>query len=384
MIQRRIGKDEVVVGQPLPWNVYDEHGTLLLAEGGVVPTLRQLNRLIDSGYYLVDTGPPGHIPTLSARQRLSRAHARLASLLDPPESAPVFPAQVLDIAYLIEQAYLRHPGVAIASIALYQTGRYAVRHSLNTACAVVAVLHAMNRRDTDNLSVLAAALTMNLGMLDLHDILAQQAQPPTPSQRARIDVHPFDSVARLRSLGVENELWLRAVQEHHEAWDGSGYPLHLRGNQVAPEAQLIGLADVFCARVSERGFSPADSPKIVLRDLLLERGQRYEPTLAAYFIRALGVYPIGTVVALANGELGVVSEHTDKVDTPIVHAIQRAGGGPLEPPRRYLTDVPAHVIVRELGAAELNVPVDMEAIWGYEARDFPLRETVGTARRLRL
>lgn len=371
MIQRRIRAGELVIGRPLPWSVYDQNGVLLLARGVMLRHPRQLTRLISAGYYLVEPSAAWHQQPFSALQYILHAYYRLALLYEQLERGGEFAQQVLGIAQLIEAGYRRHPGVAIATVALRQSGRYAVRHSIHTACVTAAVLHAMPAEDSpDCATVLAAALTMNIGMLDLQDILAYQPQPLTPSQQVRIERHPFDSVARLRQLGVDDEQWLSAVLQHHEALDGSGYPQRLGGAQILPAAQLIGLADLFCARVSGRNYRPADSAKAVLRDVLLERGQRFDALLAAYFIRALGVYPIGTVVELANGELGVVSAHAEKVDAPLVHRIRAADGMPLPTPQPCRTELPEYAIVRVPGGAEQDMPIDMEAIWGEEARDF--------------
>jgi hypothetical protein len=370
MLQRRVRIGEVAVGQPLPWNVYNSSGVLLLAKGFPVSSEQQLNRLLTSGFYNIEPTQAWRQPPLSALQYVLHACYRLGLLFEQPERIHNFPEQVLEVARLIEQGYRRAPGVVIATVVLRRSGRYVVRHSVNAACVAVAVLHEMNPTGPIHLPVLAAALTMNIGVLELQEILAQQPQPLTPSQQARIEHHPFDSVQRLRKLGVCDELWLRVVQEHHEALDGGGYPLRLRGAAVAQEAQLIGLADVFCARVSERSYRQADSAKLVLRDILIERGRRADVILAAYFIRALGVYPIGTVVQLVSGEIGVVSGHSAWVDAPIVHALLTAEGSRLALPVRYETHQPEHAIAEALSISELDIPIDMEAIWGAEASDF--------------
>jgi HD-GYP domain-containing protein (c-di-GMP phosphodiesterase class II) len=305
-------------------------------------------------------------------QHVLHACYRLAVLFNQPDLVRDFPEQVLDIAKLIETAYAANPGVVIATVVLRRGGRYAIRHAVNSACVAASVLSAMGPAGPANLSVIAAALTMNIGVLELQDALSRQVQPLTLSQQARIERHPLASVERLRDLGVQDELWLRAVQEHHEAIDGSGYPHRLKGARVAQAAQLIGLADLFCARVSERGYRRADSAKIVLRDVLIERGKHFDAMLAAYFIKALGVYPIGTVVRLANGQVGVVSGRSERVDAPYVHALAAGDGSALMPPIRYDTQSSDCAIIETLTAPDLCVPIDLEAVWGEEARDFHL------------
>jgi HD-GYP domain-containing protein (c-di-GMP phosphodiesterase class II) len=372
MIQRRIRLGEVAVGQPLPWNVYNDMGVLLLAEGARIQTEGQLDRLLEVGIYIEST-LTWHQPPETPLQHVLHACYRLALLFQHPEQIHDFQEQVLDIARLIDTAYSANPGVVIATVVLRRGGRYAIRHAVNSACVAAAVMHAMGPVGPAHLSVISAALTMNIGVIDLQDSLARQVQPLTLSQQARIERHPLAGAERLRDLGVKDELWLRAVQEHHEAIDGSGYPQRLRGTRIAQAAQLVGLADLFCARVSERGYRRADSAKIVLRDVLIERGKHFDAMQAAYFIKALGVYPIGTVVRLASGEIGVVSGRSERVDAPWVHALLAADGSSLMPPVRYDTHIPLRCIVETLSTADLGIPIDMEAIWGESARDFYLK-----------
>jgi len=371
VIQRRIRFGEISVGQPLPWNVYNDKGVLLLSEGTRIHSETQLERLLEMGIYIEST-LTWHQPPQSALQNVLHACFRLAVLFQQPESVNDFPAQVLGVAALIEEALSTNPDVVIATVVLRRGGRYAVRHAVNACCVAAAVLQAMGPPTDANRSILAAALTMNIGVLELQDALSRQSQALTPSQQARIERHPLDSVDRLRKLGVDDEVWLRAVQEHHEAIDGSGYPHRLRGPRVAQAAQLVGLADLFCARVSERGYRRADSAKIVLRDVLIERGRSYDAMMAAYLIKALGVYPMGTVVRLVNGVVGVVSGRGERVDAPRVHGLLAHDGSLLIPPLVYDTDVVEHTILTTLGAAELGVQIDMQAIWGDDARDFYL------------
>jgi len=369
MLQRRIRQGEVRVGQRLPWNVYTDSGVLLLARGERVLSAQQLQRLLASGFYLIEPTPASRQPPLSALQYVLHVYYRLQQLFLAPEQHPHFPGELLEVAELIELGYRRAPEVLIATVLLQRGGSYPLRHSVNTACVAAALLRELHPRDPANRARLAAALTMNIGVLDLLEKLSHQPQPLTLSQQARIERHPLDSVARLSKLGVVDELWLRAVQQHHEALDGSGYPQRLRGRQIEPAALAIGLADEFCARVSERSFWRADNAKNALDDIQQSCAHRYGAALLAALRRALGEYPVGTVVQLASGEIGVVSAYGRAA--PVVHALLTADGLRLALPIRYDTREPAHAIAAALSIAELGITLDMEAIWGDEARDFP-------------
>src|SRR5204862_3889390 len=108
-----------------------------------------------------------------------------------------------------------------------------------------------------------AALTMNLAIVDLQDVLYRQ-QTMTPEQREAIAEHPADAVKKLATLGVRDPLWLSIVEQHHEFLDGSGYPKKLAGDAVIREAQVIGLADRYCAAVTERTYRQPVAPDVAL------------------------------------------------------------------------------------------------------------------------
>ena len=90
--------------------------------------------------------------------------------------------------------------------------------------------------DSDNQGTLmAAALTMNIGMLSLQEVLYQQEKDLTSEQKQLIDSHPAQSVVMLREAKVTDRLWLKCVLAHHEKIDGTAYPNQLSGEQYHEE-----------------------------------------------------------------------------------------------------------------------------------------------------
>ncbi|SFZ77802.1 HD-GYP domain-containing protein [Chitinimonas taiwanensis] len=370
MVLRRIRAGELTAEQPLPWPLYSQRNNLILSEGSVLAS-EALEALVDLGLF-VEATPLWQRPPHTPLQTVLHATARMAQLLAAPEAQANFTVAIHHVVELIEQASRRNPAVLTATALLHRGGPSAARHAVNTACIVAIVLEAMQASDTSRRGILSAALTMNIGMHELHDALANQSGPLSALQQLIVTRHPTVGADRLAQLGVVDPLWLRAVLEHHEAVDGSGYPQGLRGEQVSAAAQLIGLADLFCARVGERGYRDADDARLVLRDVLIERGRLFDGLQAAWFIRALGVYPIGTVVLLANGEVGVVSAHSGLVDAPWVHVLRARDGSAYEQPLQRETRITEFAIVDTLSPSSLPVEIDLAAIWGDDAADYPL------------
>lgn len=373
MSLRKIRVGELPLGQALPWSLYSQRGNLLLPAGSELPQA-DLAALVELGLYL-DPLPLWQQPPQTTLQTVLHLTHRLAELLAAPERCPDLGASLHAMAAQLLQAAASHPDALMASVVLHGGGPLTARHSINCAAVLACVLQAMPQDAEQGRALLCAALSMNIGLHELHEVLASQGSPLSAPQQGVVGHHPLAGVDRLRQLGVNDAAWLRAVIEHHEAVDGSGYPYGLRGQQMGSLAQLLGLADVFCARVAERAYRRAVNARIVLRDLLIERGRRFDALQAAYFIRALGIYPVGTVVLLANGEQGVVSAHGSQVDAPQVHVLRGAHGAYLQPPQPRATDSMATAIVDTVAPGELGCEIDLAAIWGEAARDYPLAAT---------
>ena len=142
---------------------------------------------------------------------------------------------------------------------------------------------------------------MNISMLDLQDTLHTQLLPLSTVQHQTIQEHPAQGEALLRTLGVDDELWLKAVLYHHAAVDRSGHSLSKNTDEESPiAAELISLADVYYARTSTRANRPALGPTTVLKMLFLGEGSPLREGSAPQFIKALGIFPPGTAVRLRN------------------------------------------------------------------------------------
>ena len=97
-----------------------------------------------------------------------------------------------------------------------------------------------------------------------------------------------------------------AVARHHERWDGSGYPRGLKFEQIGMAAEIAGIADSFCAMQKDKPYRSALGHQEALEELHNLRGKKFNPTLMEQFVQCVGLYPIGTLVELSNGEVGVV------------------------------------------------------------------------------
>lgn len=333
MAKRRIGAGDIIIGQPLPWNVFDADARLLLKAGEVVASESMLERLVKTGMYSdvdesgVDDTPVNVKDAPSAVRIISRASRLLRKTLPLVTTLPDAEQQVREIASMVYEALDLDPDVAVACIFLNQeAGPYVVRHCVDTAIVAALIARSMNKPSREIVTCIAAALTANLGMLDYQEHLDNKKEPLTQAEKDHIRKHPEHSVDMLRQSGIHDEAWLSYVQYHHENEDGSGYPYGKAGSEIPVYAKLIGLADRYTARVTGKDYRKQALPNAALRDIFLSKDKEIDPTLAPYFIKNIGLYPPGTLVKLKNDEIAVVIRKGDNPNHPKVFTVLTKSG----------------------------------------------------------
>lgn len=374
MSRLRVAGNEIRVGHPLPWDVFDASGALLLRRGFIIDSQKALDRLIEDGLFLGDKD--GRAPTATAEpqekpstlQYLADARRLFGSPTQDLSAVRDFPARILRIAQLVDLACQSNASVAIASILLLQDHSYVVRHHINTAIVSNLLARAMSLPDGQVRAVTAAALTMNISMYEIQDKLHDVKGTLNDRIRGLISAHPQQSEQRLRKLGVEDPLWLKYVEQHHERDNGTGYHRGMTGTEIEMGAKIVGLADRYCARISIRTYRPIQAPNAVLRDLYIENGEEIDPVVAAYLIRVVSLYPPGTIVRLRNAEIAVVVEPADSPETPIAYAVLGPSGAALAVPSVRKTAREDYKIQDVLTLDKVDFPIQMSRLWGDAAK----------------
>lgn len=174
-----------------------------------------------------------------------------------------------------------------------------------------------------------AALTMNVAMVKLQDQLAMTLHPPSPDVRAEINAHAATGARMLKRAGLADELACSVVALHH---DGSQAELPLA--DLPPERQLARLlrrVDIFTAKISRRASRQPMSPVQAAREACM--GPAGVPDeIGGALLKAVGLYPPGSFVELACGEIGIVVARGRRANLPYVASLISAAGNVLGEP----------------------------------------------------
>ena len=209
-----------------------------------------------------------------------------------------------------------------ASYALLRTecADYLQQHSYTTACLAVAAAEALRWDDYSVFKAGLAGLVADMGMLHVPSQIRTAMRPLDEFELNRIWRHTAFSVVLLDSVdGLPDDV-ARAVYEHHEREDGSGYPHAARSDNISDLARILASADAYAAAVYPRPYRPGKTPHEALAEIVrLTATGHFSREMVGALVRAIGLYPVGSLVRLSNGYTArVVSTHHDSALRPVV------------------------------------------------------------------
>jgi hypothetical protein len=320
------------LGSPLPFSIRDASSRLLLAKDQVVSDESELEALVERGACVdvdelreeIAATPPERLPALW--RRLAESLARVLARMPAPDAPEALADAANELAALTERA----PDLAIFLLvrpADADHAPYGVVRSLHAAAAAYLIALRLGWPRERCLTLVKAAFTMNLGMLDLQERMANLARLPNPQQRHAVQTHPRTSLAALKASGVTDPEWLQAVEQHHEKPGGGGYPAGVV--EVGEMANALRTVDVYTAKLAGRSGRDRLPPPRAARDLLVvERGNPFALALITEF----GAHPPGSLVRLYSGEVAVVVRRTADSNAPQVAVLAGRRGEPLDDP----------------------------------------------------
>ena len=237
---------------------------------------------------------------------------------------------------------------------------YSALHSLLTASICHLLVGPLKLSPEEGAVLVRAALTMNVAMTQLQDMLAAQKQPPSPQQRALIDRHTTDGARLLLGVGVTDPLWLAVVQAHHEDLP-PGVPLAQRSS-AQRLTKILQVVDRYTAAMSPRVSRAGRDAKDAARSAIVQAGAGGHDEVGLVLMQVLGLHPAGTFVKLASGETAVVLRRGVKPNEPWVASVLNRRDEPIAEPRLCNTAKPELTVAQGISASVVRVRLSPEAM----------------------
>lgn len=200
----------------------------------------------------------------------------------------------------------RNPDACVWVARLKRHDQYTYERALSAGIWAVALGRELGLPKQDLRSLGVGGMLMDVGMLRVDPELLGAQRPLTTEETAAMRKHIDYSLEIIQESGIMNRDILDMAAHHHERYNGSGYPRGLAEDRIPTFARIAGLVDAYGALTTDRDYAPAVSPAEAMRILYEERDIAFQAELVEAFIRAVGIYPAGTLVELSDGSVAVV------------------------------------------------------------------------------
>jgi HD-GYP domain-containing protein (c-di-GMP phosphodiesterase class II) len=167
-----------------------------------------------------------------------------------------------------------------------------------------------------------AALLHDTGMVKVPKSILKKKEKLSPEEMNQIRTHPIHSYRVItKDLKYPEEIGIIALQ-HHERWDGQGYPRKLRGEDINLASRILAVADAYVSMINNRPHRNSMIGYSAMKSLLNDNGRHFDPKILKVFLESMGIYPIGSIVQLNNSAIGrVVQTHSEAPLRPAVELI---------------------------------------------------------------
>ena len=257
---------------------------------------------------------------------------------------------------LMADSVFRNVDAMVGLTRIKEHDPYTATHCVNVCVLVLAMVHADGIDRSTAEMIASGALLHDIGKTRVPLEILTKPGRYEPHELAEMRKHSLYGEKILRVMpGITDEVFY-IVAHHHEMLDGSGYPRRLLGDDIHRFAQITAVADVYDALTTARTYRSAMLPHFALRHIYGNRNKVFRQDVVNLFVKSLGIYPVGSLVLLNTGEVGIVCEpnpedsqhpkvgiivtrYKNRRPTPLV--VDLAGGNPTE--KRKIVKVLDHL-----------------------------------------
>jgi HD-GYP domain-containing protein (c-di-GMP phosphodiesterase class II) len=178
-------------------------------------------------------------------------------------------------------------------------------------CMILATVIGITMKLTGHklLQLATGGLLHDLGMMKIDRQILEKQGKLTETELNQVRTHPVLGYRIIaKELKYPEEIALVALQ-HHERWDGKGYPRRLKGEDIALESRIVTVVDAYEAMIGQRPYRNSMIGYTAMKGILSDNGKHFDPQVLKAFLESMGVFPIGSVVQLSNAAIGRVAEN---------------------------------------------------------------------------
>ena len=212
----------------------------------------------------------------------------------------------------ISDSLARNASALISLARLKTADDYTYMHSVAVCAMMIALARQLGLDEAQTRSAGLAGLLHDLGKAVMPMEVLNKPGKLTAAEFGIMKSHPEEGHSLLQQVGKLDPVALDVCLHHHEKTDGSGYPKGLKDDEISLFAKMGAVCDVYDAITSNRPYKSGWDPAESLRKMAEWADGHFDPTVFRAFVKSVGIYPIGSLVRLASGRIGVVVEQASK------------------------------------------------------------------------
>jgi len=336
---RRVHIDNVRSGDIIAKTLFQENGNVLLG-AGVELTDRYISRLQNIGidYIFIEDAltegimveEPISDATRNAATREIFKTMTAFKDTDLGKGRVILPdigKNFRDIFGSIMTDLSSRPNIVVNLTNIHSLDSYLFQHSVNVAilAGIIGTAKGLNRLQLEELGV--GALLFDIGMTKMPDKILKQAGKLSEQEEKLLHSHPMEGFEILRKYHDISIVSAHCALQHHERFNGSGYPRKLKQNEIHLYGQIVGLADMYDALVSPRPYRKRYTNSEAIEFLFAAGGTYFDHDLIKLFCSHISIYPIASMLLLNTGQTVVVVSNSElALHRPIVRVIKEADG----------------------------------------------------------
>ncbi len=206
----------------------------------------------------------------------------------------------------IVDSILVAPEMAIHVMGDKMGGEEVYYHSMNVTMLSMIIARDIKLPQEVAAPLALAALFHDVGHRNIPDKILNKLDPLTQAERNFYELHTQYGVEIGERLHFPAPV-ISVIRDHHEAFDGTGYPRKLKGEAIGVLPRIVAIANFYDELCNPLNVAAALTPHEALSMMFTKLRSKFDPKLLQVFIRCLGVYPPGTIVQLSNGVIGMVA-----------------------------------------------------------------------------
>lgn len=311
-------------------DLYTEDGVLLLAKGtkldsSIRELLQELNSINFNTFIKVDlderTLKFDKVVELDKAVK-ERAVQTLSYMFNESTEVEDSIDDVNTLSNSITEIILSSDSLSISLEALKCSDEYTYKHSLDVATISTLIGRGLGLKAKELKDLATAGLLHDIGKRNISKEILHKNGRLDDQEFEIIKQHPVFTYKLLQPLDQVSEVIKQACLQHHEKWNGTGYPLHLEGQNINYFARILAVADVFDALVTDRPYHKHYTPSDAI-EMMNSMIGHFDIDVYKLFLKTVVLYPVGTIVTLSDGSKATIVENKKaNILRPVVKRVE--------------------------------------------------------------